>query len=89
MSSAKLTRDTVYKQYIRERVGQGCNETKEFYTYESLAALVGLKPTHNFRRRVREMVSEGLLEVNTVFSPRGGLMHVFGAKIPDISGVEF
>lgn len=83
MSSVGLTKDTVYKQYVFDRVGQALTDNRGVYDMNALAAMVGLKPTHNFRKRVHQMVKEGLVEANTVFSPRGGLMHVFTAPIPN------
>ncbi len=77
MSSTGLTRDTVYKQYVFERVGQGTEQSWSAYTYEELAVLVGLKPTHNFKRRIREMVQAGLLKSITAFTSRGGLTILF------------
>jgi hypothetical protein len=77
MSSLILGRDTVYKQYVRDRVGQGLKDNPQLYNYDDLAEMVGLKPTHNFKRRIREMVSEGLLKAHVVFSRRGGLTHMF------------
>lgn len=75
--SITLGRDTVYKQYVFDRVGQGIQQAYKAYTYEELAVLVGLKPTHNFKRRVREMVQAGLLKSVTAFTPRGGLTILF------------
>jgi len=89
MSSQNLSRDTVYKQYIFDRVGQGLQQTSSLYTYEDLAAMVGLKPTHNFRRRVREMVKEGLIKAHVVFSPRGGLKHMFSHPYNEITEIPF
>jgi len=70
-------RMTAYAQYVFTnvshfaRVGQGC------YTYDELAGGVGLKPTHNFRRRVHEMVSDGTLVLCPAFTPRGGIENRF------------
>lgn len=89
MSSLILARDTVYKQYVFDRVGQALQQADGLYTYEDLAAMVGLKPTHNFRRRVREMVSEGRLKAHTVFSPRGGLKNMFSHPYNEPSEVAF
>jgi len=77
MSSLILGRDTVYKQYVFDRVGQVLQDTDRLYTYEDLASSAGLKPTHNFRKRVNQMVAEGLIKAHVVFSPRGGLKHMF------------
>lgn len=89
MSSVTLARDTVYKQYVFDRVGQGTQQSGSLYTYEDLAALVGLKPTHNFKRRVREMVKEGLLKAHTVFSPSGGLKHMFSHPYNETTEIPF
>lgn len=77
MLPQKLQRDTVYKQYVFDRVGQVLSDRWGAYNYDGLAELVGLKPTHNFRRRVREMVQAGLLKSVTAFTPRGGLTILF------------
>jgi len=71
------SRLTAYAQYVFTnvshfaRVGQGC------YTYDELAGGVGLKPTHNFRRRINEMVSDRTLVLCPAFTPRGGIENRF------------
>jgi len=77
MSSKELARDTAYKLYVFERVGQVLSERWGAYDYNGLAELVGLKPTHNFRRRVRQMAQAGLIKSVTAFTPRGGLTILF------------
>lgn len=89
MSSVRLAKNTVYKQYVFDRVGQGLAQSSSLYTYEDLAAMVGLKPTHNFRRRVREMVKEGLLKAHVVFSPHGGLKHMFSHPYNEPTEIAF
>lgn len=89
MSSVRLTKNTVYKQYVFDRVGQALNDHCAAYDMNSLASMVGLKPTHNFRKRVHEMVKEGLISATTVFSPRGGLMHVFFKPINETPEMPF
>lgn len=70
-------RDTVYKQYVFSNVKATVGQGWKTYTYEELAAAVGLKPTHNFRKRVQQMAQEGLLKAVPLFTPRGGLSVVF------------
>jgi len=89
MSSQGLTKDTVYKQYVYERVGQVLSERWSAYDYNGLAELVGLKPTHNFRRRVREMAQAGLIKSVTAFTPRGGLTILFHAPTVEPSEIPF
>ena len=81
MSSQK--RLTPYAQYVFSnvlafaRVGQG------MYSYDELASGVGLKPTHNFRRRVNEMVADGSLVLCPAFTPRGGIENRFMIDITE------
>jgi len=89
MSSVVLARDTVYKQYVFERVGQAIQQTWKAYNYDELAVLVGLKPTHNFKRRVREMVQAGLLKSVTAFTPRGGLTILFHSMSIETTEIPF
>ena len=74
---SKKSNNTVYKEFVftnvtsRLEAGEGC------YSITDLAAMVGLKPTANFKRRVSQMVDEGLIVAMPAFSPRGGLMKVY------------
>jgi len=74
---------TPYAQYVFSnvlsfaRVGQG------MYSYDELASGVGLKPTHNFRRRVNEMVADGSLVLCPAFTPRGGIENRFMIHITE------
>jgi len=69
--------NTVYQEYVFTNVtarlaeGQGC------YPINDLAQMVGLKPTVNFRKRINQMVNEGLIVSMPAFSPRGSLMKIY------------
>lgn len=77
--STKRYNKTVYQEYVFTNItsrlleGQGC------YHMQDLAVMVGLKPTVNFRKRISQMVDEGLIVAMPAFSPRGGLMKIYCA----------
>jgi len=67
------TRTTAYGEYVFSNLASCVRSGGGLYNYDELAAMVGLKPTHNFRKRVRQMVAEGLLQLVPAFTPRGGI----------------
>jgi len=73
MSSQISSRLTAYASYVFSNLPARVLEGQGLYNYEELAALVGLKPTHNFRRRVRDLVAGGDLQAIAAFTPRGGI----------------
>lgn len=78
MLSPVKPHNSVYAQYVFTNLplclaqGQGC------YDVHGLASLIGLHVTHNFRKRVKQLVQTGVLTEYTVFNARGGLTAVFG-----------
>lgn len=75
--STKRSSNTVYKQFVFSNVSSILGGAGQAYNINDLAGLVGLKPTGNFKRRVNQMVEEGLIHSFAAFSPRGGLMKVY------------
>lgn len=73
MSTQLPSRTTAYSSYVFSNVASIVREGQGAYTYDELAGMVGLKPTHNFRARVRQMVAEGVLKAIAAFTPRGGI----------------
>lgn len=67
------TRSTAYSEYVFSNLTQRMRDGGGLYSYSELAALVGLKPTGNFRRRVKQLVKSGQIETIAAFTPRGGL----------------
>jgi hypothetical protein len=78
MSQARLT---AYAQYVFSNVKEAARVGQGMYSYDELAEMVGLKPTHNFRRRINEMVSDGSLKLCPAFTPRGGIENRFMIEI--------
>lgn len=73
MSTKQTVRTTAYAQYVFSNVSTTVRLGQGAYNYHELAAMVGLKPTHNFRSRVRQMVAEGRLKAIASFTSRGGI----------------
>lgn len=73
----KRSSNTVYKEFVFSNVRSTLERAGQAYTIHDLAGAVGLKPTGNFKRRVNQMVNEGLIVAFPAFSPRGGLMKVY------------
>ena len=76
MAQARLT---AYAQYVFTNISQFARVGQGMYTYDELASSVGLKPTHNFRKRINEMVADGILVLRPAFTPRGGIENRFMA----------
>lgn len=81
MSSKLPSRNTVYAQFVNSNVISILSAGQGAYTMDELARMVGLKPTHNFRRRVIALVQLGQLKAEAVFSPRGGLMALYSLPV--------
>jgi len=89
MSSQLPIRQTAYAEYVNSNLTLLVAERGGAYTYSELAEMVGLKPTHNFRRRVKALVAAGALWSNAVFTPRGGLEARFSTPESKQEGFPF
>lgn len=69
----KTSRSTAYSEYVFSNLASTVRAGQGVYNYAELASMVGLKPTHNFRARVRQMVAEGRLIAVAAFTLRGGI----------------
>lgn len=74
---------TVYKSYVFYNLPRTVSAGQGVYNYSELAALVGLKPTQHFKKRVRELVALGKLTATPCFTPAGGLELRFSQKLAD------
>lgn len=75
--SHTFERFTVYSSYVFSNVLSTLAVGQGAYTMDELASMVGLKPTHNFRRRIRQMVDRGLIVAKPVFSSGKGLTAIY------------
>lgn len=67
------SRLTPYVEYVFSNLPPTVESGGGLYNFKELADLVGLKPTANFRRRVRELCHAGKLKYTAAFSPRGNI----------------
>ncbi len=74
---------TAYEQYVFSNVPQAARSGQGAYNYNELAAMVGLKPTQHFRRRVNQLVKSGVLKLVPAFTPRGGIENRFMIDITE------
>lgn len=81
---------TAYAEYVFSNVLSILSDGAGAYDINTLAAKVGLKPTHNFKKRIRQMVAEGRLKSFAAFTPRGGLMLVYTLpEAPEVLEMPF
>jgi len=66
-------RTTAYSEFVFSNLPPTVESGGGLYNINELAQMVGLKPTGNFRRRVKQLVSMGKLKAHAVFTPRGGI----------------
>jgi hypothetical protein len=78
---------TVYSEYVFSNVVSILSGAGAAYNISDLALAVGLKPTSNFKRRVNQMVSEGLIHSYPAFSPRGGMMKIY-TTLTEVQALE-
>lgn len=74
-----MKRNTPYRQFVFTYVEEAARVGQGMYSYNELAVMVGLKPTANFRKRINEMVADGILKLCPAFTPRGGIENRFMA----------
>lgn len=80
---------TPYAAYVISNISHAARAGQGTYTYKELAAMVGLKPTQHFKRRINQMVARGLLSLVPSFSPRGNIENRFAYKDITTSEMPF
>lgn len=68
---------TAYEMYVNSNVVNAVRAGQGAYNYHELAAMVGLKPTQHFRRRINQLVQSGILILVPSFTLRGGIENRF------------
>lgn len=71
--SALPHKKTDYAEYVFSNLRQQLAGGEGTYNVKELAEKVGLKPTGNFRRRIKQMVADGNLISFACFTHRGGV----------------
>jgi len=85
MSPQSTPRTTAYSEYVFSNLTARMLEGQGLYNYQELSDLVGLKPTGNFRRRVKQLVAQGKIDSVAVFTPRGGIEARFQLLQPTVT----
>jgi len=63
MSSRLNLNVTIYGEYVQEQVNKISKEGGAQMTFNEVASYMGLKPTHNLRKRLRTLEQLGLLDI--------------------------
>jgi hypothetical protein len=75
--------DTVYFEYVKANVTSILGAGQGAYDMNELAAACGVKPTHNFKRRVMQMVELGIIKADVALTGRGSMKAVF--MLPEVA----
>lgn len=75
--STTTNRATAYKEFVFYNLPQAVKAGQGAYNYKELAAMLGLKTTQHFKRRVRELASMGILKITPAFTLSGGIENRF------------
>lgn len=79
-------RVTVYAEYVFSNIPTILGAGQGDYDMKGLAAACGLKATHNFKRRVMQLVDQGHIKMTPVFDANGGLTALF--SLPEVDNQE-
>ena len=74
---------TVYSEYVFSNVVSILGAGQGYYDIKALAAACGLKPTHNFKRRVMQLVDQGVIKARASLNANGGMIAFF--SLPEVA----
>lgn len=74
--------DTVYFEFVKANVTSILGMGQGVYDMKELAAACGLKPTHNFKKRVMQLVELGIIKADVALTGRGSMKAVF--MLPEV-----
>lgn len=63
MSSRYNSHVTIYSEYVLEQVNKISQQGGGTLTFKELATIMGLKPTHNLRKRLRTLEQQGVIDI--------------------------
>lgn len=75
-------KNTVYAEYVNANVPKLLGQGKAAYTIEELAQALGLKPTHNFKRRVWDLAVRQVIAAAPAFTEKGQMITVY--HLPEV-----
>lgn len=71
------TRDTIYSDYVREQLQNIARGGGSIFSFPALASHLGLKPTHNLRKRLRTLERDGILSIGYAPTGQRGMMYIY------------
>jgi hypothetical protein len=74
--------ETVYFEFVKANVVSILGMGQGVYDMKELAAACGIKPTHNFKRRVMQLVELGIIKADVALTGRGSMKAVF--MLPEV-----
>ena len=75
-------KNTVYSEFVNANVPSMLGQGKGAYTIEELALALGLKPTHNFKRRVWDLAVRQVIAATPAFTENGRMITVY--HLPEV-----
>jgi len=79
--------DTVYFEFVKANVLSILGSGQGVYDMPALASACGLKPTHNFKRRIMQLVEIGLIRADVALTGKGSMKAVF--MLPEVEKSEY
>jgi hypothetical protein len=80
------SKDTIYSEFVSARVRDVLGQGRGAYDIKELAFACGLKPTHNFKRRIMQLVAQHQVNMIATFTERGRITAVFCPPEVDCRG---
>jgi hypothetical protein len=77
MSSRTNERESIYGDYVKGKVKEQGGVGGGVYTFPEISSWLGLKPTHNLRKRLRTLEKEGLLWIGYGYIGKCGTCLVY------------
>lgn len=77
------SKETIYSLFVSSRVLVVLGEGRGVYDTKELAFACGLKPTHNFKRRIMQLVAQRLIRMTAAYTEKGRMTAVF--TLPEVN----
>ena len=71
------TRETIYSEYVQQQLQDIARGGGNIFSFPALASRLGLKPTHNLRKRLRTLERDGILSIGYAPTGQHGMMYVY------------
>lgn len=78
-------KSSAYAEFLYFKIDEYFQKQGSAFTVEQLAAYTGLKPTCNFRRRLRHAVASGKLALSSAYAWNGSRGNLYSMPSTDAS----